>query len=392
MEKLIKIAIVTPVYPPYRGGMGSAASQDAEMLRADGGFEVEVFTPKYKDSEKLKAESTKREIAKGVSQLKPFYQWGNAAVLLDLLRVLKGFDIIHLHYPFFGSDIITAFAAKLYKVPLIITCHMRPKASGFLGFTFKVYRLVLERFIFGSARGVLVSSLDYAKAHNINHLQLIDFPFAVDTDRFTPARSYSPPTMVESEGAPESGDLKGGHILFVGGLDNAHYFKGVDVLLRSCAKLTSSWRLTIVGDGDCRFVFEALSKELAIDDRVMFAGSVPFDDLPKIYQSADIHVLPSVDQSEAFGLVTLEAMATGIPSVVSNLPGVRSVIEPEVSGLLVEPGSIESLTIALDRLLADEKLRKKMGEKARKRSEDQYYQAKRTVRLINIYKNVIKAL
>ncbi len=383
MEKLIKIAIVTPVYPPYRGGMGSAAAQDAEILQADTRFEVDVFTPEYKNSEKLKAESGKREITKGENQLKPFYQWGNAAVLTDLLKVLRSFDIIHLHYPFFGSDIITAFAAKLYKVPLIITCHMRPKASGFLGFTFRVYRLVLERFIFGTARGVLVSSLDYAKAHNINHLQLIDFPFAVDTDRFTPIRSLDIPPFMGG---------KRGEIIFVGGLDDAHYFKGVDILLRSCAKLSSSWRLTIVGDGDCRFVFEALAKELGIDDRVTFAGSVPFDDLPKIYQSADIHVLPSIDQSEAFGLVTLEAMATGIPSVVSNLPGVRSVIEPEVTGLLVEPGSIESLVIALDRLLTDEKLRKTMGEKARKRSEDQYSQAKRTVRLINIYKNVIKAL
>lgn len=367
-----RVAIITPVFPPYRGGIGTVAAEDAAMMR-DRGFLVDVFTPKYAKQSVLQ---------EGVTRFQPFYAWGNAAVLFDLLKALQGFDLVHLHYPFFGSDILAAFAAKMNRIPLIVTCHMRPKAAGVLGFTFRAYRFVLERFIFGTAQTVLVSSLDYAKENGIRHDRLVAYPFGVDVGRFSPGDSVK---------ARERFGLRSDvpTIVFVGGLDAAHYFKGLDVLLEACARLVSPWQLLIVGDGNCRLIFEERARVLGISNQTHFAGSVPFEDLPEAYRAADVHVLPSIDRSEAFGVVTVEAMATGIPSVVSNLPGVRSVIVPEVTGLLAEPSSIESLSSALERLLGDSALRERFGGAARQRAAEEFSKDRVGERLTSIYKTAL---
>ena len=163
-------------------------------------------------------------------RLQPFYAWGNAAVLTDLLTKLRGYDVVHLHYPFFGSDILAALAAKLWSIPLVVTYHMKPKAAGILGFTFRVYRMMIEPFVFRVAKTVLVSSLDYAKEHGVKHKNIVALPFGVDTDRFV-------------QGSREEARRLFGlkidvpTIVFVGGLDDAHYFKGVNVLIQAIKKV-----------------------------------------------------------------------------------------------------------------------------------------------------------
>lgn len=364
----MRIAIVTPVFPPYRGGIGTVADHDARNLRALD-HDVDVFTPKHKSL-------TKKEV--GTMHLQPFYAWGNGAVLLDLLAKLRGYDAIHLHYPFFGSDLLTALAAKMWNIPLVVTYHMKPKAKGILGFTFKAYRFMIEPFVFRCAKTVLVSSADYAKEHGVHHRNVVVMPFGVDTSRFTPG---------DREAARRFFGLQADipTIVFVGGLDSAHYFKGVDVLLAACAVLKSDWQLLVVGDGNRRPFFEQMAKNLGIIDRVHFAKSVPFEDLPRAYQAADVHVLPSIDRSEAFGVVTLEAMASGVPSIVSNLPGVRSIVIPNETGEYVVPGDSKSLTEALDRFCGNLNIAKEFGRRARIRACALYGEDMLVKRLVDEY-------
>ncbi len=368
----MRIAIVTPVFPPYRGGIGTVADHDARNLRALD-YDVDVFTPNHKTI-------TKKEV--GIIHLQPFYAWGNAAVLLDLLTKLRGYDIVHLHYPFFGSDILAALAAKLWNIPLVVTYHMRPKATGILGFTFKAYRMMIEPFVFRCAKTVLVSSADYAKEHGVRHRNIVVMPFGVDTKRFTPG---------DREVARRFFDLKIGTptIVFVGGLDAAHYFKGVDVLLAACAAMKGNWQLLVVGDGNRRPFFEQMAKDLGIAERVHFAKSVPFEDLPKAYQAGDVHVLPSIDRSEAFGIVTLEAMASGIPSVVSDLPGVRSLVIPGETGELVVPGDSKSLSDVLDRFCGNLNIAAGFGGRARIRTCALYDEVALVERLTDEYEKCL---
>lgn len=367
----MRVAIITPVFPPYRGGIGTVVALDAESIRRLGAT-VDVYTPAYNKAKERDRKQQGATMA-GVYRLKSMMEWGNAAVLPSLITRLKGYDLIHLHYPFFGSDIITAFAAKLYGIPLVVTYHMHPKASGILGLTFRIYQRVLQPIIFHYARAILVSSKDYADEHHIHHRDLVVHPFGVDTIQFAPEdKKDALPTIV-----------------FVGGLDAAHYFKGVDVLLTACSLMTAPYRLLIVGDGEHRPIFEAMAKNFGITNHVQFLGAVSFEDLPDVYQSADVHVLPSIDQSEAFGIVTLEAMASGIPTVVSNLPGARSLVVQEETGLIVEPKDASALALALDRFCNDRIFAKACGEKARERVCAQYDDTLLAKRLFEVYNRLV---
>jgi len=118
--------------------------------------------------------------------------------------------------------------------------------------------------------------------------------------------------------------------------------------------------------------FEQLARERNIGRRVHFAGDVSDAALPRYYRAADIHVLPSTARSEAFGLVSLEAAASGIPTVTSDLPGVRTVVIDGETGIRVPPGNPQSLRQALARLIDDADLRKYLGTGARRRATAQY--------------------
>jgi glycosyltransferase involved in cell wall biosynthesis len=369
----MRVAIVTPVFPPYRGGIGTVAADDARRLR-ERGVEVTVFTPDYHRGYRQE---------EGVRRLAGVYTWGNASLLPQLFWQLRGFDVIHLHYTFYGGEIFTILAAKLWRIPLVMTYHMQPKASGWLGKIFTFHRKTIEPLVLRAARQILVSSLDYATSIGLKGGKLVDMPFCVDTERFSPARDDA---FRLRFGIP-SRDVV---LLFVGGLDAAHYFKGLPVLLEACTRLPKEipWRLLVVGDGDRRSTYEAQARHMGLIDRVVFAGSVPYEDLPRAYRAADMHILPSIDRSEAFGLVTLEASASGLPSIVSNLPGVRTLVDDGQTGYLVEPSNVADLSQRITWLLEHDEKRRAWGETARRRAEANYGTEHCTERLLDVYKRI----
>lgn len=365
------LGLVTPVYPPYRGGIGAVAAQERRELRQLNN-KVTVFTPDYGRDEQAEAD---------VVRLRPWFAWGNAAVVPSLFWRLREVDVIHLHYPFYGSEIFAALAAWWWRKPLIVTFHMRPQADGWPGWLFTLFRWLVEPFVMLAARTVIVSSRDYASAEHIRHARLVELPFGVDTRRFSPGDSH---VLRERYGLRQDVAT----LLFVGGMDEAHYFKGVEQLLHACAEIKLPWQLMLVGDGRLRGLYAALAERLGIRDQVHFLGSLSYELLPEAYRAADLHILPSINRAEAFGLVTLEAMATGVPSIVTNLPGVRTLVEDGVTGFVVKPGDSDELADRLTQLLRDPLLRKRFGQAARARALakfDQTALAKQFSALLDLY-------
>jgi glycosyltransferase involved in cell wall biosynthesis len=148
-------------------------------------------------------------------------------------------------------------------------------------------------------------------------------------------------------------------LLSVGRL--SHY-KGHSVLLQATARVPGA-HLVLIGDGEEAGNLRALVADLGIQDRITFVGDIEDADLHAAYAAADLFVLPSLDRSEAFGLVLLEAMRAGLPIVASDIAGsgVGHVVEDGVTGLLVPPGDIEALAAAL-RQGEDALLRERMGQ------------------------------
>lgn len=358
----MKIAVVCSTFPPYRGGMGNVAYYNAWYL-ATQGHEVTVFTPRY---ERLK--NVKDEYPFKVSRLYPWFKYGNSGFLPQLIWKLWNFDVIHLHYPFFGGAEIVYFLDKIKDIHLVTTYHMDVVGTGLLSSFFSWHtEHVLPRIIDQSDK-VLVTSWDYARSSALKDWidaepeKFVEVPIGVNHLLFKPR--FRDKILMERH------DLYDKQvILFVGALDRPHYFKGVNILIQAIYKLNDNddFRVIIVGGGDMQESYQSLAENLGLSKKIIFTGSVDDQELLKYYSLADMLVFPSIDRSEAFGLVALQAMACAVPVIASDLAGVRSVVIKKETGLLVKPGSVQNLTDMIRVLLKNSKLARTMGQAGRQR-------------------------
>jgi rhamnosyl/mannosyltransferase len=132
------------------------------------------------------------------------------------------------------------------------------------------------------------------------------------------------------------------------------YYKGFEYLIRAIADLEGV-ELHLVGTGELDRMLRQLVSHLGICDRVTFHGKLTDDQLAAQYRACDCLCLPSIERTEAFGLVLLEAMNAGKAIIASNVEGsgMAWVVENGVTGMLVRPGDARSLAQALDNLRKD---------------------------------------
>ena len=150
------------------------------------------------------------------------------------------------------------------------------------------------------------------------------------------------------------------------------------------------WELTVVGDGDLRLKYIQLARKFKIDSNVKFLGNVEREKLPSIYRQSDLFILPSINKNEAFGLVLLEAMASGIPVIASNLPGVNSVFNNQVEGYLTAVGDVKDIRNKINYFMDHPEAIIKMGQRARELVLEKYDYCQIADNLEQIYKNILK--
>ncbi len=377
----MRIAHLVCSFLPYQGGMGNSCFSQVKELALKG-HEVVVFTPLYKKESQFNYPFK-------VIKIKPIIKYGNAAFLPQIYQYLKDFDVIHLHYPFFG----VAEFIKFSKKPIVLQYHMDVVGRGLFKSFFNFHTKFILPKIIERADLIICSSVDYIKHSNIANLykgnpkKFIEIPFGVDLNIFMPQNKDI--SLLEKYNLSAEEKI----ILFVGGLDKAHYFKGVENLIKSFSRVNSEYSgvsLLIIGEGDLKPYYIKLAKDLGILNKVIFAGKVSNHDLPSYYNLSDIFVLPSVDKSEAFGIVLLEAMACARPAIASDLPGVRTVVDDKKTGLLVKPGNTNDLTEKLKYLLENNEERQKFGLAARKKVEEVYNWEKIIEQLEKIYFSLLK--
>ncbi len=379
----MRLAVISPVFPPYRGGTGTVALENARMA-ADHGIPTTVFTPYYASIRKS-VPADERLFGFSIQRLKPWYAIGNAAFLPQLLWRLRSFSTIHIHYPCIGLELSVLFW-RVFGKRVDMTYHMDLIGKTSIRiFLFNFYTRMTLPLLVRVADTVFVSSFDYAESSPILsryykkfNNKFVELPNSVDTSVYAPLNDETPSGFL-STGAyglrrEEFKDAR--HvILFVGGLDRAHYFKGVDVLLEAAKNVIERYpktTLVFVGDGDMRIGYEKHAQQLGIADHVYFTGSVSREDLPLWYNRATCVVLPSVDSTEAFGVVLIEAGACGKPVIATNLPGVRSVVRDGVNGYLVEPHDVGELGEKICAILEHPDHARQMGRAGLQRVQERY--------------------
>lgn len=374
----MKIASIVCAYPPYAGGIGNGAQRINEMLSDR--HAVSVFTP---------------------DNLKPWLKMGHGAFAPQLFFQLRKFDYIYLHYPFFGTaEIVWLFKLFFKRPKLVVQYHMDVRGLSLLGKILSIPSNLIRRSLLNQAETIICGSLDYVKNGQIKKFykshshKFQEIPFGVDINKFQPKLINR---HLENKAIARAQEIvhyindkfikrNRLNLLFVGGLDQAHYFKGVEVLLKALATTTNhNWQLKIIGDGNLRPHYEIMAQTLKINKNIEFTGKLSEAELIRAYQNADLFILPSINSNEAFGLVLIEALACGVPVIASNLPGVRQVFNDHEHGLLAEPGSINDLKSKIDFIFNNEEMRRIMSLSARRLAEQKYDNAKIKERLESLF-------
>lgn len=334
----LRVAVVTPRFPPEVGGLERYVGQVAEVLGRDPGFAVTVVTTG-------RSWRTRRETRQGV----PVIRLGTWLTLsntplnplwwVQLRRLLKRLDVdvVNAHAPVPGLADIAAFTSP---VPVVLTYHAGSLVKGGhpVDPLLRAYeRHVLPRVFARCAELVAVSPVSTAHATGRAHL----VPPGVDSSWFTP---------------PARGARREATVLYVGRVERTSRWKGLPVLLEAMTtlrRLVPGVRLEVVGTGDDVQPLTELAGRLGVADLVTWRGRVGHDELPDHYRRAGVTVLPSLTEAESFGMTLVEAMASGCPVVGSDVGGIPFVIRDGVDGLLAPPGDAEALARTLASVLGD---------------------------------------
>lgn len=189
------------------------------------------------------------------------------------------------------------------------------------------------------------------------------------------------PPGVPKEVMPSRPGISRPYALIVGRMYSEERYKGHDTLIELWSSIRATApgaRLVVVGDGDDRARLEGKVRRLQLESAITFTGPVSNERLAGLYRDAQFFVMPSLD--EGFGLVYLEAMRAGKPCIAAT-GAAQEIIEPGVTGLLVDGRDKDALIAAVVRLFNDPVARQRMGTAAAARVAERFSAASFTARL-----------
>lgn len=245
---------------------------------------------------------------------------------------------------------------------------------------YKYFYLKLARRILETADWKIANSTAVKKKLISNDIKekISILPITRDLSNFTK----------EKQNLRKRYNLKGTVITFLGSLIES---KGILFLMSIMPKLLNKYDTTflIVGDGELENELKDKVKKQNLQDKIILAGKIQHNDIPKIYNSSDIIVFPSLWE-EPFGGITLEAMASKLPVLGSSIGGIKDTILDKKTGFLIKPGNAREWKTKLELLIKNKELRKKMGNAGYAYLKKDYDLTKITQQIIKIYKQLKK--
>lgn len=376
----MKVALVVEWFNRDAGGVAYHVSELANVFSKNG-MDVTVITNKVeRPFSNVNADILEVE---GVTD--PLFGTNiSPAVNKKLKGFLKdNFDVVHAHHAFSRLPLATLSLAYKQNIPSVLTTHtvsFFPDYEyfwNFISYGYPRYRMVISKV----NKIIAVSEAAKKFISYFTQKDAVVIPNGVSIKKFHPVDKYLAREKVGLDGNPI--------ILYVGRLVPK---KGVDVLIRSMKEVVKSYPhalLVIAGSGKMMPLLKTLVRIAGLEKNILFLGFVGENLLPYLYNSADVFALPSIT-AESFGIVLLEAMASGLPIVASNVGGIAEVLEKGKYGLLVEPGNSKELTKAIITVLENENLRNELAKEGRKVAKEKYAWEKVANKIIEVYSSLVK--
>lgn len=376
----MRIVQVSPWFAPHLGGVESHVRSLSQELAARG-HEVTVLTSRHDPS------LPRAQDVDGfrVIRVKPSFIVMRTPIVPRMRASLRDLpaDIVHAHSPPPLAAHYADAVATARGLPYVVTYHCDVDLpSGFGSVVEAVYRRSLGASTLRNADRVVVTTRTYAAtSRSVWRYNPTVIPNAVDHRRFRPDVDGS--AVRTRLRIPADAPL----VLLVGRIVP---HKGVEHFIEA-ARYVPDARFVIAGEGSLLPAMERLAAAMDVADRVSFLGRVSDEELPRVYAACDLFVLPSVSRLEAFGIVALEAMASGKPVIVADIPGVREIIADGRDGLLSDPVNPQDLAAQIRRLLGDPEARRAMGARGREKVVESFGIERVTDRIEALYRSVLEA-
>jgi phosphatidylinositol alpha-1,6-mannosyltransferase len=264
---------------------------------------------------------------------------------------------------------LVLFLRRWFDVPFVIYAHGNEVLEA-MHSKWEKPRLALKQASFVLANSKYTANLVQAMGVRPEAIKVI--PLGCDIEKFQPL-ALDAKLRERLVGDRTAGPI----VLTVGNLVER---KGHDMIIRALpaiSKEVPGVTYVIVGDGPYRKNLERLASSLGVGNHIVFAGRVTDEDLPKFYALSDVFAMPSrmrpgSNDVEGFGIVFLEASASGKPVVAGRSGGMEDAVLHGITGLLVDPADEEDIARTLVDLLTDDELRARLGKQGRDRVQKEY--------------------
>lgn len=341
----MKVLTTLSYYKPYISGLTICVQRLIEGLSKKD-FEFTVLTSRHK--KELSKSGTDKKI--NIIRLPVLFTLGKVPImpwyLFQAIREIKNNDLVWVNLPQ-AEGLIAAIVAKLFRKKIITTVHCLPLLpSGWQRLLFQKLFDLLNNLVVWLSDKVVYYTKDYAE----NTKELL---------HICSKSSYILPPVIPVKTAINHQPLTINHSFTVGFAGRIAEDKGLEYLLESLSLLKSENKnveLIIAGNrnavGESAYVKKINNRLKNIKYKVRFMGEIDSENMFKFYRKINLLVLPSVNRTEAFGIVQAEAMLSGIPVVASDLPGVRIPIQLTGSGQLFPAGNAMALAEVIGEILA----------------------------------------
>ncbi len=296
----------------------------------------------------------------------------NVPLLNKIIKIIKP-DILHSHY----ATSYGFMGALINYHPLIITGW---GADIFDSPKYFLMKSILRYSLKKADSITVLTKVTLKEISKCTEKKVELVPFGVDINKFT----------------NQSGLEKSSIDFRIGTIRTLSPKYGIEYLIRAFAILYpkySNIKLEIVGDGEQRAFLENLSLELNISDRVTFHGfisqTIEFEKYIRILNSFNVFAIPSVMESETFGVAAVEAAACGIPVIATNIGGLPEVVDDNITGLLVPIRDSKQTALAIEKIILDSKFGLTMGLNAQKKVKNYFSWDDNVSKMISIYKETI---
>jgi glycosyltransferase involved in cell wall biosynthesis len=367
-ERPAQVLHIGKYYPPHMGGIETHLQALARGLKDS----VDVRVVVSSDDSR-----TRREVSDGVPLLRVPTPLTVASTPLSpaMVRQIRNSDadLLHIHLP--NPAAVLAYLTSGYHGKVIFTYHSDIIRQKILGPLFEpLLHAALRR-----ADAIVVTSPNYLRTSPVlaEHQERCHvIPYGIDTSDFSTCDAADVRRIREQHGDRI--------IIAVGRLV---YYKGFEYLIRAMKRVDG--KLLILGDGPLRPELEQLTSKLGVQDKVVLVGEVQNHLTVPYYHAAQVYALPSIARSEAFGIVQIEAMASGLPVVNTSLDsGVPFVSLHNETGLTVPPRDPDALAAALTSLLDDSELRRRLGAAGIRRAQEEFSVQRMVGRMLDLYETV----